>query len=228
MNRPDNNQAPRREIKIVLQNISEGQARHLIRSHYSAFQPIHYRRRINNVYFDTPDFLHYHENVNGLPRRIKPRIRWYGETFGRIQDPVLEIKAKDNLWGTKFRYNLDPSNDEPPYCWDPISFPKNQFQVNLGNHQPLLGNTYIREYFLSFDGHYRLTLDKDVAYFEVHRRFAPALQPWLKDSQGRLVLEIKCDKEHEAGLPGVVSGFPFRVSRNSKYVNGIRKIHGKA
>lgn len=224
---PELTQDPRREVKIVVSHLTPHQLRHVIWMNKAGFLQIHHRRRINNIYLDTQDFRHYYENVNGLPKRTKPRIRWYGKTTGAIRKPVLELKAKDNLWGTKQRFPLEPTDRGPSFFNDPLACCGKGLPGGLERHSAVMGNSYVREYYLSRDGRYRLTLDTEVDYFEVHRQGGPRFSPELRDPPCRLVIEIKCDREHEAGLPSIVSTFPFRVTRNSKYVNGVRRIHGK-
>ncbi len=225
-------QEPRRELKMVTAGMAPAQVRHIIRTHHAAFRPIHHPRRINNVYLDTHAFQHYYENIDGLPRRTKPRIRWYGETQNTEDArPVLEFKIKNNLWGTKQRFDLPGLNP-----WQLLDHPRTATlftkadlpahkALRLANHVPMLGNTYLREYYLSFDGRFRLTLDREVAYFETHRQTHRRGQPWLRDPLDRLVIEIKCARKDEPGLAAISGALPFRVTRNSKYVNGIRKIH---
>ncbi len=220
------NQEPRREIKIVVEGMHVQKVRYLVRMHPAAFYPVFQPRRINNLYLDTNDFSHYHQNVNGLARRVKPRIRWYGAGSLPTKNPVLEIKIKNNLWGTKKRYPLDPGElgqclDRSPFTPLALGFP-----AGLQTYRPTVGNSYTREYFLSFDGLYRLTLDTEVTYFKIDQDGQPETSFGWRDPDSRIVLEIKCDRAHEPGLPGVVQAFPFRASRNSKYVNGVRKVFG--
>jgi hypothetical protein len=222
---------PRRELKIIADTLPLEQVRNIIHSNRHAFRTVHHRRRINNIYLDTPGFQHYYENVDGLAKRAKPRIRWYGLTCGRVEKPVLEIKFKNNLWGTKARHPIKPFEMDEDFRHSPSSrFFSEQnlppkLAVSLATHQPVLGNTYQREYYLSFDGRYRLTLDIGVGYFYVHKKGCRLPAPHLEDPPGRFVIEIKCAQSDEPGLAQVSTAFPFRVTRNSKYVNGIRRIY---
>ena len=222
---------PRRELKIIVDTLPLEQVRGIIRAHRVAFRPVHHRRRINNIYLDTPNFRHYYENVDGLARRSKPRVRWYGSTCGRVGEPVLEIKFKNNLWGTKARFQIKPFEMDEDFIHSSCSrffagenLPP-EIAESLAGHQPVLGNTYEREYYLSFDGRYRLTLDIGVGYFVVHRKGRRLPAPDLRDPRGRFVIEIKCAQSDEPGLANISTAFPFRVTRNSKYVYGIRRIN---
>ena len=78
----------------------------VIRQHPAGFRPLFPPRQINNLYFDTPDFAAFQDNVTGTPQRLKYRLRWYGDDFSSIRNPVLEVKIKDNLVGWKQHYPL--------------------------------------------------------------------------------------------------------------------------
>ena len=52
----------------------------------------------------------YLDNIDGAPRRVKARIRWYHDLFGRIDSPQLEFKIKEGLMGTKIQYPLKDFN----------------------------------------------------------------------------------------------------------------------
>jgi hypothetical protein len=47
------------------------------------------------------------DNVEGEKSRVKIRIRWYGELFGKISKPVLEYKIKKGLAGRKESFPLN-------------------------------------------------------------------------------------------------------------------------
>src|SRR3989338_3942059 len=66
----------------------------LVKHHPANFIKQHNLRQINNIYFDTPNYSSYTDNKEGNPQREKIRIRWYGEPFGKINNPILEIKQK--------------------------------------------------------------------------------------------------------------------------------------
>ena len=64
-------------------------------------------RKINSIYFDTLNFKHLKDNINGLNSRKKFRIRWYG--FNNQNEPNkanLEIKIKKGLLGKKLIFPL--------------------------------------------------------------------------------------------------------------------------
>ena len=60
-------------------------------------------RKISNIYLDTIDLKNYKDNINGVKRRTKHRIRWYDDN---AQNPLLEYKNKDDKLGWKNIYKL--------------------------------------------------------------------------------------------------------------------------
>ena len=85
---------------------------------------------------------------------------------------------------------------------------------------PTLINHYEREYYVSRDGVLRATLDYDQIFYDQRHsirlnltRKAPLLDT--------MVLELKTGVEHYDQLCKAIQHFPMRVSRNSKYVNGV-------
>ncbi|MDP2729354.1 MAG: VTC domain-containing protein, partial [Dehalococcoidales bacterium] len=72
----------------------------------AVFSEIYHPRFVNNIYFDTVDMSAYQDNLIGISDRLKVRIRWYGELFGLIEEPVLELKIKRGFLGGKLKFPL--------------------------------------------------------------------------------------------------------------------------
>ena len=84
----------RYERKFFIDNLTIEKIESIVRLNSFVFSEIYSSRYINNIYFDTYSFSNYFDNVDGLSDRFKVRIRWYGELFGIINEPKLEIKLK--------------------------------------------------------------------------------------------------------------------------------------
>ena len=91
----------RYERKFLIEELDAGQVRSLIQRHPAMFYATFPPRVVNNLYLDTEDLDYYYANLAGAAERCKIRIRWYGAIFGPIKAPVLEIKIKNGLVGTK-------------------------------------------------------------------------------------------------------------------------------
>ena len=62
---------------------------------------------INSIYFDTPDLHHYYETFDGMLRRKKIRLRWYGQPQGdEWVTAYLELKEKEGFIGRKVREKI--------------------------------------------------------------------------------------------------------------------------
>ena len=57
-------------------------------------------------YFDTMNMDNYLDNEFGTAQRVKTRVRWYGNLFGEIQEPVLQLKMKNGIVGSKITFPL--------------------------------------------------------------------------------------------------------------------------
>ena len=199
-----------------------------VMSHPSLFNEIFHKRQVNNIYLDSIELDNYRANLNGHPTREKTRIRWYGEMFQTINKPVLEIKRRFGLVGDKLAYPLNPFEISKRYCWQAIveSQKTSTDQDELGQlviidklscQVPSLVNSYYRRYFLSSNGKFRITIDNEINNFATN---AGWINPY-SIKEHHVIMELKYDPVDAKEAPDVSNYFPFRLARNSKYVNGI-------
>ena len=47
-------------------------------------------RMVNSIYYDTYFHKNFHEAIDGIMRRNKVRVRWYGEIFNAEIQPQIE------------------------------------------------------------------------------------------------------------------------------------------
>ncbi len=196
----------------------------LINSHPSRFKEIYETRQINNIYFDTSDYEYYSTNIIGNKDRTKVRIRWYGNMFG-IASPILEFKKKYGNVGDKKTFKLKKIkinnattklDIKKIFAYEAI--PKNIYsELKLLNIS--LVNSYSRRYFISLDKKFRITIDSDINYFRTPSKYLFKNINKCKDPN--MILEIKYSTSDELFASDIINFFPFRISRNSKYVNGI-------
>ena len=219
----------RYERKFVCNSSHWGQLGIIVRQNSAAFKTAYPDRQVNNVYFDTPGLDCYYDNLFGVGKRWKARIRWYGELFQEIMQPILEIKIKDGLLGTKLSYMLHPiqfSNGlkqgrELKEVLSSSGLPEDVRSKMLAM-QPVLVNNYKREYYVSGDNNYRLTLDSDLAYRDFQMFRKTTNQVYYEP--GKLVVELKYAPEFNEGAGTISNSFPFRLNKNSKFVSGMAFI----
>jgi len=215
------------ERKFVSFGLGMREIEAVIRLHPALFHEIYAARYVNNLYLDTPSLDHYRANTDGVSERVKCRVRWYGDLFGPIARPTLELKRKRGLVGTKEAHPLQPFVLAPGFDADRLfekaALPE-PLRLDLSNLRPVLLNRYRRRYFLSADGSHRLTLDSDLDFRPVGPVLGSAGARACGDA--RVVLELKFPLGSEAGASRIASLFPFRLSRNSKYALGVETLYG--
>jgi SPX domain protein involved in polyphosphate accumulation len=217
------------ELKFTIPDIFKLSRIEQIVKHNSAlFREVFHERQVNNIYFDTVGYNDYFDNVLGVSDRKKIRIRWYGDTLGEIKKPVLEIKIKKGLVGDKWSYKLKPFMLDNSFTNDTIQelFERSDLPIPILESvkivTPTLLNSYIRRYFLSADNRFRITLDYKLLYYRIDKRFnnfnfAPNKDP-------NKIVELKYGLKDDNEANSISTQFPFRLNKNSKYVNGVNTL----
>jgi len=219
----------RYERKFIIPNSSLIEAKNFLKLHPAIFSEIYHTRSVNNIYLDTIEFKNYFDNINGISSRKKYRIRWYGDLFNKILKPYLEIKIKHGALGRKKIYPLDSFIFDNKFNINALKSVFNNSELpedllaQLAILKPVLVNRYLRKYYQSKDKKYRITLDSELKYYRFnlhHNNFFI----YSKDLE-KIVLEMKYSIVDEPYAQDLSSYIPFRVDKNSKYVNGIEKIY---
>ena len=217
------------ERKFALKGIDIRELEFLVRMHPNLFSEIFWPRSINNIYLDDMNMDKLDQNIAGTAIRSKVRIRWYGSLMGEILKPKLEFKIKRGTVGTKRSFNLAPFELKKGFGQQTLqdlfqnSDIPDEVQAQLFELRPVIINQYKRKYFLSSDKKYRITLDWDMKYYEVSPFFT-SFSVFREDHQ-QLIMEIKYDQENEMLAHKITSWFPFRMTKNSKYINGLNSFH---
>lgn len=161
--------------------------------------------RVNSLYFDAPDDSAFRQKIEGVDRREKFRLRYYGDDLRFIR---LEKKLKQGGLCAKYaaRLTLEQAN----------ALLKGEFDFLLRSGDPLLLEFYSklwgrllrpravvcydREAFLFAPGNVRVTIDRALhAGLSVGEFLSPTSRR-LPTNPGLAVLEIKYD----AFLPDLV------------------------
>ncbi|MFT4668085.1 MAG: hypothetical protein ACI8YQ_004125 [Polaribacter sp.] len=215
----------RKERKFLVEGADSPAIEFIIKAHPAMFFIPFPPRYINNIYFDSPQFGNYGDNVVGAKNRHKFRIRWYGEQFGHIPKPILEIKIKKGLAGAKRYYPLVPFTLEPGFnqhmmdkIFDESNLPAAVREV-LQYQAPTLINRYFRKYYLSADRRFRVTLDTKLKFVRIARHQNSFLQRRSVDNQ--VIVELKYDIVDDEDAQYISNLFPFRLTKSSKYVSGV-------
>lgn len=215
----------RYERKYRLDAIGLEKVKQYVNLHPASFKTIYPDRTINNVYFDTPALNFYRDNMMGVARRKKYRLRWYGEELVPLLNTALEVKIRDNEMGRKDRIKM---GDYQKPDWRKISYDVNDWVASPSLITPVLINSYRRSYFGTGDGKFRLTVDFDLSYYSLMDRIWTEQKfdrKYFREFPG-IIVELKYDKEHAGEADFIQQNLPFRISKNSKYVNGMSLLYG--
>jgi SPX domain protein involved in polyphosphate accumulation len=217
----------RYERKFLSQELGRTTLQAMVKILPGGFNEIYHQRQVNNIYFDTFDYENYFDNVDGSPQRKKVRIRWYGEINELVQVPILEVKIKYSLMGTKLSYPL-PSFNVNEYS-------SNDFLYNLISQsniprelvtlikvqQPKLINTYSRTYYESVNTKIRITIDDCLSFYDPQKN---EIDKNFNIKNMNTILEVKYPKSSDTIVNQITSRLPLRLSKSSKYVTGINSV----
>jgi hypothetical protein len=212
----------RYEVKIVC----HADAYPSVRAHLDlcdeVVRRLHPTRRVQSVYLDTHDGDALEENLAGVSRRAKLRVRWYG-TAARGVRAVLERKVRVNTLGWKDLWRL-------PEPIDVAGADRHAFMAALrgaadarwaerlsGELGPAQWVAYTREYLATADRRVRITLDTDLwlcdqrARARLDARF-PTPIPRL------LIVELKAPEDAYDAVQALMHRFPAPQGKSSKFV----------
>ncbi len=219
----------RYERKFFIADLNPHEVEAIVKLHPAMFREIFPPRIVNNIYFDSLSMSNYMDNVDGDAQRTKIRIRWYGDEHNTIRRPVLEFKIKNGLLGKKESYPLSPleingSAGHPEFMESiqKAGIPEH-IRLKLTTLKPSLTNRYHRKYFQSTDGKYRVTIDTDQHFQRVDHYYNSIAT--AADSYS-VILELKYAAEADDQANQITNYFAFRITKSSKYVNGINKLLG--
>jgi len=222
----------RYEIKWSIDDTGLAEVCMWLRLHPENFSQHYPQRRVNSIYFDSPDLLNVDENLAGISERRKLRLRWYGNT-SCVRQGNWEIKCKERNLGWKVTRPMGQCIPLSEMNWQEVlAVLRDNTTDYVGMHLacsgwPALINSYERLYYLSWDTSIRATVDFHQVYFDQRLSGTPNLTRCLPyPDQDNIVLELKAPAASHDRLAEIVQHFPVRVTRNSKYVNGM--LHATA
>jgi SPX domain protein involved in polyphosphate accumulation len=218
----------RYEVKMLVAGFDFKGMKQMILNHPACFVETYPPRWINNIYFDNVGFDNYFQSVDGIRNRIKRRIRWYGDQFKMVEKPILEMKIKEGVVGTKEYYPLrsfemcrgmDSECIRSLMCKNEL--PSRGHEL-MNGYVPVLVNRYLRQYYETPDKRFRVTLDQGICFYPLRKSKNLFIQKYREQN---LVLEIKFANDDRDYADQITNGFPFRVVRFSKYCAGIDKAY---
>lgn len=221
----------RYELKFNSKSSEYYTLRSWVLNHPLAFSPLYYPRLINNIYFDNYDLEAFHENLTGISSRTKLRLRWYGKT-SNPNNTTLELKLRKNLLGWKISSKVEMKESSlENISWRCLeNHIKNQIPKDLALHYDtspfaVLMNRYEREYFISANNKVRITLDKNIRFYD--QRFKLSMnKSFINISPDMVIMEVKVNASDFDEAEKLTKDVYIQRTKNSKYVVGVCSILG--
>ncbi|MFO0911655.1 MAG: polyphosphate polymerase domain-containing protein [Pirellulales bacterium] len=220
--------ARRKEFKFVVPGTDWLKLRRLLEVNA---RPVVYNRReskVRSIYFDDASLSACYANLNGLGQRDKLRLRWY-DSLVPARSFFVEIKWRRNRVTGKHRLAVTSSQPLGELSYRQITahllddLPVELRPVVLRYHEPTVLVEYSREHYLSTDGAVRLTIDRDIAFFDqtgrrgINTRFRQPLEDLV-------LVEAKVGVGQEHLVQRMLYPFCLRTERCSKYVHGCQTL----
>ncbi len=186
-------------------------------------------RIVNNVYLDTVRFDSLFDNLSGISERKKYRLRWYGSSSSN--GPLsFEIKSKHNSVSSKRTYKVGNCNLNNGFSWKNIVAEKlmllpDEIAFSLkDNLYAVVANKYVRSYYESRCGSFRVTVDTAHRAYEQWTKMAPNFNmPSVVPDIA--IIEVKYLLENERTGRSFAESIPYRFTRHSKYlVNAVNSL----
>lgn len=173
------------------------------------------QRKVNSIYFDTNNYTSILQNLDGISGKKKIRIRWYGNEK-IMTGPVIEIKSKNGFETKKEIIEIKELNNIQPFNLNMI-YEKLNTKLNLKKLVlPILTTNYDRQYFVSFDGKIRATID-----YNLKSNFLKNLSQIdiIKNFKKICILELKYPTSLDKYVRHNLKDISLRLTKNSKFVN---------
>ena len=178
------------------------------------------KRKVNSIYFDDNYYSSIIENLDGINKKTKLRLRWYGDK-SKIIDPKFEFKKKIGFIAKKKQIKVEEFNS--------LDFPKvlNLKKIqNIINEKyfckkkifPIVSTHYEREYLISADNSIRATVDFNLESIYLKNFSQIKLN---KNFSNITILEIKYPTNLDSLLRKKLNNITLRLSKNSKYVSSV-------
>ena len=194
------------------------------------FHVLYPARYVNSLYFDNYALDSVRDNIIGLPRRRKFRLRWYHED--EVADGYglrFEIKCRNNRVGYKQLHDAPISVQELldldlQSVGDVFgkSVPHSARVPAQVFRNPMVHIVYCREYF-EIDKGIRVTLDTEVQFFCLQA--CSGLYQRRPTSYPRNIVEIKYEMEDRERVSRILKTANMTPARHSKYLAGLAALN---
>ena len=218
----------RREVKFALPNGDAAKVRSILDVNCQRIVHSGPSSMVNTIYYDDIRLSGCQENLDGVPRRAKVRLRWYddddrgGRVFFEIKRRVdsmvhkerLELRAHQPLGDLTYREILEELQRV---------LPDSAAEMLLARPEAILLTEYRREYFRAPGSRARITLDEDIVSYSQRGLRRPRKGFGTKGSE-LVILEAKIPKAAGEELRALLYPLEPYVTKSSKYVQGCLRL----
>ena len=191
----------------------------------TSFKKIYDPRVVNSIYFDDVNNMSAVDNLAGISRRKKYRLRWYGRSF--IDPITFEVKIRKNKIGYKEYYDL--TQDQKKLNKLKLHKIARMFEEKLDSENknpsfqlfPRLQLEYLREYFENNEG-IRLTIDNQIKFWPTFEHSYAYHGESI--SYDKKIVELKFSKELYPNVVNFLRNTSLLPKRHSKYLVGLAKL----
>tara|TARA_B100000787_G_scaffold167477_1_gene154334 strand:+ start:2317 stop:2991 length:675 start_codon:yes stop_codon:yes gene_type:complete len=175
-------------------------------------------RKVNSIYFDDINYSSIIENLDGVSKKKKIRVRWYGDQ-NKLINPILEIKSKKGFETKKETHQINELNDLKFNDYENLDLIKNTVNLKYKTKiiiYPILTTNYDRQYFISNNGLIRATVDYNLKSTYIKNLSQINI---IKNFSSSCILEIKYPTSLDKYVRKNLGEMTLRLSRNSKFIN---------
>ena len=222
----------RTEKKYTFNQLEKNSVRDWLLASPLGFEEVFNKREVNSLYFDSHDHSCYEENLSGVSKRGKARLRWYNEFNLESSKVTFEMKVKSNSYGNKLSHHLNLKDLN-------ITSSSHELMIQLRKllpndilpyfdsfTEPSLLVSYQREYYEDFYKKVRVTLDDKIIFSKPRYENLFSIHSNQKIPMNHGILEVKIEKASEDELNKIFfSNNLIRAGRHSKYAIGINSTN---
>ena len=208
----------RKEIKIPINNNFDNYFSYW-REFKNNIKRQHKDRFISSVYYDNDDYSTARNNLAGVSKRKKYRIRWYNSD----DNFFYEIKYKKNNLGSKILLKSHEYHKNLKNLYSSrntfLNKSENKFflkKIISYNLKPKLKVTYLRSYFI-YSKNVRITYDRNITYTVLDNLNIKNKN--INDFMN--VIEIKFKQKDLNTASSLIKKSKFVPKRFSKYLRGL-------
>jgi len=215
----------RNEIKYLLYGVSRKTLYIQYKLSSLLLSKLYPDRWVNNIYFDNFNLDLFNQSIEGISRRAKVRLRWYGDFF-KLKNPVMELKSKRGHKNIKTSAIIKDQliyDNNLQRCFKSLIESKGlpeKFKYLLKELRPVLANRYFRSYHSSANNKYRVTTDTSLNFANLITSSLSSLY-WKKQKDISIIeFKFKKSDDHIINFMTEIRS-RYRISQISKYTYGL-------